>query len=171
MADKKEKKAEVELPVNKIWHYGVALPVNDYDDSLRNYDGTIASYGDSVTDKSKYRPDIYTVRDALVNGSVGASVNPVYDSIEILTADGTLAMDLAALRRPGLDVTEVEKARDILKARIDAEMDKIKADSEKTQKLKDVLNEVKGSVSSSSSDDDSKSGSSSPAPGSSSSAE
>lgn len=150
MADKKDTK--VALPVNKIWHYGVASPVMDYDNSLLNYDGTIASYGDSVTDKSTYRPDIYTVRDAIVNGSVGASVNPVYDSIEILTSDGTLAMDLASLRKPGLDITEVEKARDILKARIDAEMDKIKADNEKTQKLKDVLNEVKGSVSSSSSD-------------------
>lgn len=148
MAEKKDTK--VSLPVNKIWHYDVVSPVLDYDSSLRNFDGTIASYGDSVTDKSTYRPDIYTVRDAIVNGSVGASVNPVYDSIEILTADGTLAMDLAALRKPGLDITEVEKARDILKARIDAEMDRIKADNEKTQKLKDVLNEVKGSVSSSS---------------------
>lgn len=148
MADKKDTK--VSLPVNKIWRYDVCKPILDYDSSFLNYDGTIASYGDSVTDKSTYRPDIYTVRDAIVNGSVGASVNPVYDSIEILTADGTLAMDLAALRKPGLDVTEVEKARDILKARIDAEMDKIKADNEKTQKLKDVLNEVKGSVSSSS---------------------
>lgn len=148
MSEKKETK--VDLPVNKIWHYGIVSPVKDYDNSIFNYDGTFVSYGDSVTDKSSYRPDIYTVRDAIVNGSVGASVNPVYDSIEILTADGTLAMDLASLRKPGLDITEVEKARDILKARIDAEMDRIKADNEKTQKLKDVLNEVKGAVSPSS---------------------
>lgn len=91
----------------------------------------------SVTDKSKFRPEIASARDKSIQlAKTGGGNVGLYDS-DNGEIDHSTLQAISYARKIGRDITEVETAKNIVKASIET------AKNKDIEKAKDILSEKK----------------------------
>lgn len=91
----------------------------------------------SVTDKSKFRPEIASARDKAIQLSkTGGGNVGLYDS-KNGDVDHTTLQAISYARKTGRDITEIETAKNIVKANIE------NAKNKDIEKAKDIISEKK----------------------------
>lgn len=89
------------------------------------------SYGDSVVDKSKFRPTL--VNNGNGQRVVGSPMTGVYDF-----PDGVdTGIRLGVIRSPSADITEIDAVSEYLQSRVDLQISDVK------DKLDDVIKDIK----------------------------
>ena len=92
--------------------------------------------GESITDKSKFRPDSINLRDkAIALNQTGGGMTGLYDDNNL---DLTTKKALSYARNPKRDITEIEHAKEVIEKTIENKAEYDKTNIKAVQKEKEI---------------------------------